>query len=394
MFGRLWPELWNRAEMGRDFPYVVLVLLFCLILVFVPTGFVNPNVDGSVRAQGLIVEVDNSHVEKMGLVNTGAQGLKVKILTGPFRGQVVDSVNLFKGILEFDKVFQEGDKALVVIDHQGREILSVNTIDHYRLHLEAFLFFLFLAALVTTAGWTGVKAMVSFLFTTLVIWKLLLPGLLRGWDPVLLSLVVVSAIVACTCFLVAGLSRRGFAAFLGALSGLVLACILSLLFGEAFKLHGAVMPFTETLLYSGYGHLDITKIFLAGVFVACTGAVMDVSVDVATAIAEVVNKRPNISPWGAVFSGLSVSRAVVGTMATTLLLAYSGSYMGLFMVFIAQGTPLVNILNLNYVAAEILHTLIGSFGLVMVGPFTALIGGYLMTAPQRTVPYFFSTKKE
>jgi len=229
---------------------------------------------------------------------------------------------------------------------------------------------------------------VSFLFTTLVIWKVLLPGFLRGWDPVLLSLGVASAIVACTCSLVAGLSRRGLAAFLGALSGLVLACLLSLLFGKAFRLHGAVMPFTETLLYSGYGHLDITRIFLAGVFVACTGAVMDISVDVAAAIAEVVDKRPDISPWEAGFSGLSVSRAVVGTMATTLLLAYSGSYVGLLMVFIAQGTPLVNILNLNYVAAEILHTLVGSFGLVMVGPFTALIGGHLLatrTAPEKVV---------
>ncbi|HHP51234.1 MAG TPA: YibE/F family protein [Moorella mulderi] len=374
--------------MGRDLPYVVLVLSLCLILAFVPTGFVNPNIKGGIRAQGLILEVDNSYMQKMGLVNIGAQRLKVKILTGPFKGRVVDSVNHFKGILEFDKVFQEGDKALIVIDHLGKEILHVNTIDHYRLHLEAFLFFLFLAALVVIAGWTGVKAVVSFLFTTLVIWKVLLPGFLRGWDPVLLSLGVVSAIVACTCFLVAGLSRRGLAAFLGALSGLVLACLLSLLFGKAFRLHGAVMPFTETLLYSGYGHLDITRIFLAGVFVACTGAVMDISVDVAAAIAEVVDKRPDISPWEAVFSGLSVSRAVVGTMATTLLSAYSGSYVGLLMVFIAQGTPLVNILNLNYVAAEILHTLVGSFGLVMVGPFTALIGGHLLatrTAPKKVV---------
>jgi uncharacterized membrane protein len=66
-------------------------------------------------------------------------------------------------------------------------------------------------------------------------------------------------------------------------------------------------------------------------------------------------------------------------MTTTLLLAYSGGYMALLMVFMAQGTPVVNLLNFNYVSAEILHTLVGSFGLVTVAPFTALIGAFVYT---------------
>jgi uncharacterized membrane protein len=67
-------------------------------------------------------------------------------------------------------------------------------------------------------------------------------------------------------------------------------------------------------------------------------------------------------------------------MTTTLLLAYFGGYSTMLMVFIGQGTPVLNILNLNYVAAEILHTLVGSFGLVTVAPLTAIIGGVLFSA--------------
>ena len=66
-------------------------------------------------------------------------------------------------------------------------------------------------------------------------------------------------------------------------------------------------------------------------------------------------------------------------MTTTLLLAYSGGYMALLMVFMAQGVPVVNLLNLNYVSAEILHTLVGSFGLVSVAPFTAFVGAFIYT---------------
>ena len=75
---------------------------------------------------------------------------------------------------------------------------------------------------------------------------------------------------------------------------------------------------------------------------------------------------------------MNVGRAAMGTMTTTLLFAYSGGYIALLMVFMAQGTPVDHILNYKYVAAEIIHTVIGSFGLVTVAPFTALCAGLFL----------------
>jgi uncharacterized membrane protein len=49
------------------------------------------------------------------------------------------------------------------------------------------------------------------------------------------------------------------------------------------------------------------------------------------------------------------------------------------MVYMAQGVPLTNFLNLNYVAAEILNTVVGSFGLLTVAPFTAITGALIYT---------------
>ena len=105
---------------------------------------------------------------------------------------------------------------------------------------------------------------------------------------------------------------------------------------------------------------------------------MDVAVDIAVAVGELADKKPDINRTQAIASGMNVGRAVVGTMTTTLLLAYSGSFTALMMVFIAQGTPAVNILNLTYIAAEILHTMVGSLGVVLVAPFTALLSGWLL----------------
>ena len=81
----------------------------------------------------------------------------------------------------------------------------------------------------------------------------------------------------------------------------------------------------------------------------------------------------------AIKSGFAVGTAACGSTTTTLLLAYSGSFISLLMVFMAQGTPVQLMLNYKYVAAEIIHTIIGSFGLVTVAPLTAITAGFLFT---------------
>lgn len=106
---------------------------------------------------------------------------------------------------------------------------------------------------------------------------------------------------------------------------------------------------------------------------------MDLSVDITSAVYEVIEKKPDISWKEAAKSGMNVGRAAMGTMTTTLLLAYSGGYVTLLMVFMAQGTPIYNILNYKYVSAEILDTIVGSMGLVTVAPLTALCAGLLLT---------------
>ena len=129
--------------------------------------------------------------------------------------------------------------------------------------------------------------------------------------------------------------------------------------------------------YGALGH-GITDVDTAQLMPLASGAIMDLSVDITSAVYEVVEKRPDLSWWEAARSGMNVGRAAMGTMTTTLLFAYSGGYIALLMVFMAQGTPVDHILNYKYVAAEIIHTVIGSFGLVTVAPFTALCAGLFL----------------
>lgn len=367
------------TRLSRDTVFTLVIGFLTVLLCFLQTGFERPSVHG-VMAKAEVLTVDNNGVRQISFISEGAQLIRIKVLDGEFAGAEVDGSNTLVGKLEMDKFFQPGDTALVGldIDPATGKIAYANLIDHYRLLVEALLFAFFALILLVFAGMTGAKALVSFVFSIVMVWKVLLPLFLKGYDPIFLSLGVMAVLVAAIIFLVGGLTRKGLAAFLGSFIGIVITCVLAVVFGYAFHIHGAVRPFSETLLYSGYEFLDLTKIFFAGIFVASSGAVMDVAMDVAASMEEVHSANPRITRTALIASGLKVGRAVIGTMTTTLLLAYSGGYTALLMVFMAQGTPIVNILNLTYVAAEILHTLVGSFGVVLVAPATAVVGGFLL----------------
>lgn len=357
------------------------ITMLCIILYFLPTGFPTQE-DDYLRSRAKVLAVDNEEVHQRGMVKIGVQGVSVEIMDGDYAGQKVATNNFLLGKLELDKIFQVGDVALIVFKGEQGTIQEANIIDHYRLDVEGILFALFALVLFWYARWTGVKALLSFVFTILVLWKLLWPLLLKGWDPIITSQLVGCSIVGCVTFLIAGVNRKGLVAFLGTISGMIAACLLGIIFGAWFKVHGAVVPFSETLLHVGFSNINLTKVFLAGIFLASSGAMMDVAMDIAVSVEEIVEKKPSISRQEAVASGMKVGRAVVGTMTTTLLLAYSGSFTALMMVFIAQGTAVANILNLTYIAAEILHTIVGSFGVVLVAPFTAVLAGWLLVPPK------------
>jgi uncharacterized membrane protein len=257
-------------------------------------------------------------------------------------------------------------------------VAYASVIDHYRTDKTVLLAALFFVFLIIVSGWTGLKAIISFAFSAIVIVKVLLPAILLGWDPIIITFIVVTMLTSAILFLVGGLSRKGLTAFAGAIGGILVTSILAYVFTYWFKIHGAVRPFAETLLYSGYAHLNLVHLFISGVFLASSGAVMDLAMDIAAAMAEIKEQQPALSRIGLIRCGFSVARHVTGTMTTTLLLAYSAEYTAMLMTFVAQGVPFENVINMVYVSSEVLHTLVGSFGLVLVAPLTAVAGGFIL----------------
>lgn len=359
---------------------LIVGIIITIILLLVPAKYdISAAYNNTLQAKAEVVMVDNSSIKVIGVITSGEQRCTVKILNGKFKGKEAVGVNLLTGSLENDKIFEVGDKALVSISYQDGTISNVSMIDHYRINYEIILAVILVLFLVIFAGKTGVRSVFSFIITVLALWKLLIPAYLDGCNPILIGLVIVLFLTIIIELFVFGFNKKTLSAVTGCILGILSTCILGIFFTNLFDINGAVMTNSEVLLYSGFSSLSLNKIYMATIFIGASGAIMDIATDITQSVTEVIRENPEISFKNALMSGLRVGRAAMGTMTTTLLLAYAAGCIGLLMTFIAQGIPLVCIFNYKVVAAEILDTLVGSFGLIAVAPFTALTSAFFLT---------------
>ncbi len=357
------------------------MLVVCALLCLLPDAQTNVT-NAFPREQVRIDEVDNTMLDAIGITYNGVQVCRVTILTGERAGENHLSYNYLNSSLDKDKLFVPGDTAWAMLQ-PGSSKLVVTLIDYYRAETEMWIFVVLALALIVFGGVIGCGTLVSLVASAVIVWKLLIPLLLQGVNPIAAAFVTVVVLTVIIDLLVAGFTKRCAIAIAGSLAGTLVTCTSAILLTHLLKLDGGDLPYVVPLLAQSSMTIDTRSLYIGMMFLANSGALMDLSMDVAVSLEEIRFHKPDISRTALIRSGLVVGRSVLGTMTTTLMLAYSGNYLSMLMYFAGQGTALMDVINFKYVASQLLNTLVGSFGLIAAAPLTAVIGGVFLTRKGR-----------
>ena len=363
----------------------LVMLVICGLLCLLPDEYLNIT-STFPRVQVRVESVDNDMLDAVGITYNGVQPCQVTVLTGEHRGETYRSFNYLNSALDKDKLYAAGDVAWAMLQGTGDQ-LTVTLIDHYRTGIELSVVGVLAAALILFGGVIGCGAMVSLAASAVIIWKLLIPLLLKGVNPIGAAFVTVIVLTVIIDVLVAGFTRRCAVAVLGSLAGTLVTCSVAVALTWVLKLDGGDLPYVVPLLAQSSMGLDTRDLYIGMMFLANSGALMDLSMDISCACEEIRFHKPGITRMELLKSGLFLGRNVLGTMTTTLMLAYSGNYLSMLMYFVGQGTPVTDVINLKYVASQLLNTLVGSFGLVAAAPLTALVASaaYTRVRPEKSV---------
>ncbi len=359
--------------LNRDTIFVTIVVIVAGILLFTCN---KTQPEGSTPAIASIVQVKD-HSTLIGPVRIGKQDVTARILSNPYKGQEIVIINELVGYVLTDRYVKPGDRAVLMLDIKNGTVQRAKIVDFDRQRWHLALFCTFAVSLILFARSTGIRAFVSFLFTVIILIKFLFPAILQGYDPLLvcLSCAIIFGII--TLLLVGGFNIRSFAAIIGFIAGILLSAGLTMFAGNGMFLRGITCDWAVFLLQSGYPGLDLTKILLGSIVLGASGAMIDVAISVATAVREVARANSSLGARSLIRSGFEVGRTELGTMTTTLLLAYMGVNIFLVLMFTAKGTPPETLFNISMISHEILRALVGCIGMVLIAPITAVAAGLL-----------------
>ena len=240
-----------------------------------------------------------------------------------------------------------------------------------------FLVFVFVLLMVLIGARQGLKALLALGLTSICLYEILLPALMKGYSLLPITILVLSMVTIITMVLVAGFNRKALAATLGTIGGVVIAGLLAYLGGDLAFLYGLSTEEERMLLFVENIKFDTSGLLFSGILIGAIGAIMDVAMSVASALEEVKKANPDLSSWQLVQSAMRVGNDIMGTMANTLILAYVGGGLPILILFFAYDFPAIRILNSELIATEIVRAMAGSVGLIISVPLTALAGGIL-----------------
>lgn len=237
-----------------------------------------------------------------------------------------------------------------------------------------FLFLIFCIFTISIAKIKGVKAILALALIIIELFYFFIPMVTKGYSPISMSVILAIFSSSVTIFLISGINKKGYIAVFGSILGTIVAGILSFIFVDR-------MHFTGYSTIEAIGYIDILRgikikeLVSAGIILGSMGAVMDVSMSLASALHEIKSKNPEIPKHEIFNSGINIGKDMVGTMVNTLILAYVGS--SLFDILIINiyldDLTLTRVLNYEFIATEILKSFAGSIGILAVIPIVSYL---------------------
>lgn len=352
---------------------ILLILIICMFpwITYSTSDGVTSGYYEKVRA--VVKQVENLKEDELEI-----QQVEAELLNGKFESTVVSFKHFLIEGSKSNVALSENMKVFLNIRISGDEITNVSYGDVVRDGYLKALFGLFFVLLIIFGGFKGFRSFVALVITALCLIYLFIPMILRGYN-FIMSAVVVSSIIVVTSFvIISGFTMKSLVAILGTIGGTMTSGVLAIFFGNKIHLTGISDEIVELLVAYSTIPIDYRGLLYSGIIIGALGAVMDVSMTITSVIFEIKRTNPDTRIRSLFFSGLSVGKDIMATMTNTLILAYVGTSLPLLLIFVFSDMPVVDIINSQFIASEIIRSLCGSIGLVLTIPITSVLAALIL----------------
>lgn len=302
------------------------------------------------------------------------QVVKIEILDGPSQGYWMEMEYGKRQYRPSDANLQVGDHILVTIEtNQVNGETFAYFLDFVRTGPMLWLLAAFVAVSVLVSGWKGLRGLGGILFSLVIVVFYIIPQIMAGKNPVLVSIVGSFFFLSITLYLVYGWTLKTHAAVLGTLISLGLTGLLAAVSVQAARLTGFGDENAVFLAQAAPQTLDMQGLLLAGMLIGALGVLDDLVIGQSSAVFELRAANQSLGLRFLYKRAMNIGRDHVAATVNTLVLAYAGASLPMLLLFSLNSHNLSLLLGTSYIAEEIVRTLVGSIGLFLSVPLTTFI---------------------
>lgn len=330
----------------------------------------SPNLYNQENYQAQITGVLSETIQD----DTYIQEIEVKFTNGPQEGSTTIIVN-DESYSMTHREFQAGDQVMVTYNiDQDFYFIS----DYIRGDALFWLFAAFVSIVIAVTGWQGIGSLIGMFLSFIVIFRLVLPQILSGGSPVLAAILGSIFIIPLTFYSSHGFNKKTTVAVISTFVTLVLSGILATVFADAANLTGLASEEIIYLQNETAQTIDFRGLVLAGMIISILGVLDDITISQASVVSQLKAAKKSIKFGELLSRAMAVGRDHIASLVNTLILVYTGASLPLLILFIDSSQKFSEIINYEFMAEEIVRTLIGSIGLVLAVPITSFLAALII----------------
>lgn len=370
----------------KQFKWQIILIVAAIAVFFAWPYFNNVTIPGdgfstfgadTVRAQVTQI-IEEGQIDMGGHTQT-YQIARVNILEGEYAGIIMEIDYGKRQVRSDDYMLAVGDKVVVSISKTPENVINAYFVDFVRTTPILWLTGIFAAAIILISRWKGVRALLSTVFSLYIIIGYIIPHILVGEDPLLVSIIGSIILLGVTLYLTYGWTLKTHAAVISMVIVLLLTGALSALFVVFTKLNGTGDENVMFLMQLMETPINLRGLLLGGMIIGALGVLDDLVTTQASAVFELHHANPNFRFRDLYNSAMRIGQDHVAATVNTLVLAYAGASLPMLLMFSLAKGDFAYLVNFSFIAEEIVRTLVGSLGLIAAVPLTTAIAIFFAT---------------
>ncbi|MFP5297850.1 MAG: YibE/F family protein, partial [Actinomycetota bacterium] len=273
------------------------------------------------RFEGTVTSVDRAPCEQPGQEDFDCAVATVELHQGPDEGDTVD-LNIAEGANA--RHIEKGDPVLVGRAAQGLPGQEYFFLDFQRQTPMLLLVGLFATVVIALSRWRGFASLIGLATSLSILVMFVLPAILEGSSPILVSIFGGAAIMFVTLYLAHGFNAMTTTALLGTFASLALTGTLAVIFVDAVRFTGFGSE-EAVFLQVAAQQINLEGLLLGSIVIGTLGVLDDVTVTQASAVWELHRANPALGSLGLYRAAVRIGRDHIASTVNTLVLAYAGA---------------------------------------------------------------------